>query len=59
MDLELTPAEAELLRELLANVLSELRAEIHRTETYAYKEELKAREALLESIIARLGAPSA
>jgi hypothetical protein len=58
MALELTPAEAELLRELLGNELSELRTEIHRTETYAYKEELKAREALLESIIGRLGDPS-
>ena len=54
MNLNLTSAEAELLLELLRNELSELRTEIHRTETRAFKDDLKAREALLEAIIGRL-----
>lgn len=54
MALELTSAEAELLLDLLRNELSELRTEIHRTETREFKDELKAREALLETIIRRL-----
>jgi hypothetical protein len=54
MALELTSAEAELLLEVLRNELSELRTEIHRTETRDFKEELKAREAHLEAIIGRL-----
>lgn len=54
MALELTSAEGELLLELLRNELSELRTEIHRTETRAFKDDLKAREALLEAIIGRL-----
>ena len=54
MNLNLTPAQAELLLELLRNELSELRTEIHRTETRAFKDDLKAREVLLETIIGRL-----
>lgn len=54
MALELTSAEAELLLDLLRNELSELRTEIHRTETRAFKEELKVRETHLEAIIGRL-----
>lgn len=54
MNLNLTSAEAELLLELLRNELSELRTEIHRTETRAFKDDLKAREALLEAIIGRM-----
>jgi hypothetical protein len=57
MTLELTSAEAELLLELLRNELSELRTEIHRTETRAFKDDLKAREALLETIIGRVEGP--
>jgi hypothetical protein len=55
MTIELTEAEGQLLAELLDSDFRDLKEEIHRTETYAYKESLKEREALLVGILQKLG----
>jgi hypothetical protein len=55
--LELTEPEAELLRELASEWLSDLRGEIVHTDRQDYREGLKGRESLLGSILERLGAP--
>ena len=57
MTIELTEAEVQLLAELLDSDFRDLKEEIHRTETYEYKEALKQREALLAGILTRLGRP--
>jgi hypothetical protein len=54
MSIELSAAEQALLLELLRTELGNLKAEINRTEAYEFKEQLKAREAVLVSVIARL-----
>jgi hypothetical protein len=59
MTLELSNEEHALLLELLRDELGRLKGEIYRTEAADFKEELKAREALLASIIGRLEALSA
>lgn len=48
--LELTHTQAEVLRRVLENDLWELRTEIGRTDTRAYREKLKARYAVLRAI---------
>jgi hypothetical protein len=55
--LELTPAQAELLREIADEWLSELRVEIGHTDNTDYREALKWKESLLRDVIERLGAP--
>ncbi len=57
MTIELTEAEGRLLAELLDQEFRNLKQEIHRTETFDYKEALKEREALLAGIITKLGRP--
>jgi hypothetical protein len=57
MTLDLTEAEERLLAELLDSDYRDLKEEIHRTETFDYKEALKEREALLIGILGRLGVP--
>lgn len=53
--LELTPAEAELLREVAEGALAGARREIGHTDSRAYRERLKWRESLLEGLLERLG----
>jgi len=55
MALELTNAERALLREILEQELGRLKAEINRTETTSFRDELKEREDHLAAIIRRLG----
>jgi len=55
--LELTGPEAELLRELAEEWLSDLRGEIAHTDRKDYREALKRKESLLDGILERLGAP--
>jgi uncharacterized small protein (DUF1192 family) len=55
MKLDLTDAERAVLADLLRDQIGVLKAEINRTETYDFKDELKEREALLTAIAARLG----
>ena len=60
MQLTLSPDEARELRELLDSALSELRSEIHHTDTPGFKERLQQREQLLMRLRGRLdggGAP--
>ncbi len=55
MQLTLTTADAETLREILAGYLSDLRMEIADTDAQAFREVLKGREALLKRLIGELG----
>jgi hypothetical protein len=52
--LELDEREAELLREVCKEALSELRSEIVRTESADFRRALKDREAVLKSLLSRL-----
>jgi hypothetical protein len=54
MQLSLTDEEAALLRNVLERHLSLLREEVGKTENYQMRQELKADEALLKGLIARL-----
>ncbi|MGH2611376.1 MAG: hypothetical protein ACRDHF_20050 [Tepidiformaceae bacterium] len=54
MQLSLTADEATLLRNVLDRHLSLLREEIGKTENYQMRQDLKADEALLKGLIARL-----
>lgn len=58
MNLDLTAAERAFLLEVLRDHLGDLKAEINRTETRDFKDQLKAREASLVAIIGRLQAGS-
>lgn len=52
--LELDEREAEALRDVCREALSELRSEIVRTESAAFREALKEREVLLRALLSRL-----
>jgi hypothetical protein len=56
--LELDDREAELLREVCREALSELRAEIVRTESADFRGVLKQREDVLKSLVSRLQRPA-
>lgn len=55
MILELTPAEAAFLRDLLTRHLGDLRMEISHTDSSTFKEQLRGEKALLTSILEQLG----
>ena len=55
MNLELAPDEVDLLRTLLTQELEGLRGEIHHTRSSDFKEELRATEHRMISLIQRLG----
>ncbi len=59
MQLSLTADETTLLRNVLDRHLSLLREEIGKTENYQMRQDLKADEALLKGLIARLQAAAA
>lgn len=59
MTIELTAPERDLLLTLLQDELGRLKGEIYKTETFEYKEELKAREEVLVAVIGRLEATAA
>jgi hypothetical protein len=52
--LELTSEDANELKAILANVLSELRMEIAGTENADFRENLKWRQLFLEKLLARI-----
>jgi hypothetical protein len=54
MRLELTTAEAAELHQALGSYLSELRMEIADTDSYDYRQGLKARRSVLSSVLAKL-----
>ncbi len=51
MQLNLTAEEAEMLKEILANSLSEIRFEISNTERMTYREQIKQREELIKKLL--------
>jgi len=54
MQIDLTEAEAEVLRELLTYAISEIRMEIADTDSGSYRQTLKDRKALFLSIAEKL-----
>jgi hypothetical protein len=56
MPIELSTDERRVLLQTLQEELGRMKAEINRTEAHDFKEELKAREMALVSIIGRLEA---
>ncbi len=57
MNLQLEPAQAELLREVLDYAYRELRYEVADTDNSQYKTELRARERALGEILDLVGGP--
>jgi hypothetical protein len=56
MQLELSPAEAQVLEEILTRALGDLREEIYKSEVADYKAGLKQREVIIQSLLQRLTA---
>ncbi len=56
MELTLTPAELELLEGILKESLGSLREEVYHAEQARFKDDLKADEALLRGILAKIAA---
>ena len=54
LHIELTEEEQSTLREVLESDLSELRMEISETDHREFKEQLKKKEQILNSIVGRL-----
>jgi hypothetical protein len=54
MHIDLSQPETELLAGLLEKELDEIRSELHHTQGHDFKERLKEREALAESLLAKL-----
>jgi hypothetical protein len=54
-DLNLTAQERDELRLALATSLNDLHTEIVHTDRYEFRQELKARRALLQGVLHRLG----
>jgi hypothetical protein len=59
MQLEISDREGAILADVLSSFLGDLRAEIYKTEAASYKADLKAREAVLVSLLERLPASQA
>ena len=59
MELTLSAEEAQELRALVASALSDLRSEIHRTDTPDFRERLLDRQRVLQRLHERLGADDA
>jgi hypothetical protein len=58
MQLDVTPAEAQVLEEILTRALGDLREEIYKSEVADYKAALKQREVIIQSLLQRLRARS-
>lgn len=54
MQLTLSPDEARELRDILTGVVSDLRSEIHHTDSPEFKERLMSRERLLRRLSEQL-----
>jgi hypothetical protein len=60
MSLQLTPEELEMLRQLLNRELGNVKEEVYKTDSLAYKDMLKVREATIVSLLKKLqGEPAA
>jgi hypothetical protein len=58
MELTLTPAELELLEGILKDALGSMREEVYHSETARFKDDLKADEVVLRSILTKIAALS-
>ncbi len=56
MQILLNDEERQTLVEILNETLPNLREEVYKTENFDYREQLKRRESLLVSLLARLSA---
>jgi hypothetical protein len=56
VQLDLTPEAAGVLEEVLDHALGDVREQIYKTEVAEYKTGLKAREAVIESLLQQLKA---
>jgi hypothetical protein len=56
MNLELTESERELMLELLQSRWNELKQEMHHARVSSFKDQLKATEACLQSLLDKLQA---
>ncbi len=54
MNIDLSPEEVEMLKDLIEERITELGPEIHHTSTHAYKESLKAQRDQLADMLKRL-----
>ncbi|MEK7263669.1 MAG: hypothetical protein AAB071_04065 [Bacteroidota bacterium] len=54
MIIELTEQEQELLHSVLTSNITDIRAEIHHTDDYHYKEELRKQKEIFERLIAKI-----
>mgnify|MGYP001774160955 CR=1 FL=1 len=52
--IELSPKEADMLRDVLVSYVSDLRMEISNTDSMDFRENLKEREAFLKRVIRQL-----
>jgi hypothetical protein len=59
MQLTLSPEEAHELRALVASALSDIRSEIHYTDSPEFRERLVDRQRVLQRLHERLGADEA
>ncbi len=57
MNIELDDQQSEILREVLDSAFRDLRYEVADTDNTVYKEGLRSREAVLSSILSKLGGP--
>ena len=55
MQITLSEEEKSTLLDVLKETLPNLREEVYKTESYDYREELKRREVVVKSLLARLG----
>lgn len=55
--IELTPDEAELLKDILTTDLGELRMEIGDTDLKSFRQHLKKKEEVIKRLIERLASP--
>ncbi len=55
-NIELTPEEQEVLRDVVQHNLTEVDVEVFRTDTHDFKEMLKHRRDILEHILTKLSA---
>ncbi|MDA8217130.1 MAG: hypothetical protein M0Z94_05870 [Dehalococcoidales bacterium] len=54
MELKLNTEEARLLKQVLTDYLSDLRMEVTETENFDMRQDLKANESMLKSVVDRL-----
>ena len=56
MQLQLTADETQVLRDLLDRELGNVKEEVYKTDSAEYKELVKRREAIIVSLLAKVGA---